>query len=566
MKEKRMKQKSEKGTVWLKRELAPYRRSVLFLVFLTVFSSVLSVGFAYIARFPVNGASAGDKRTLLIFACLLVLLLFLRIAVRTGSNYLSERCRAKIETGLRQKLFYKTLRLEYPSLEKYHSGDLLTRLTSDISEVAADTVNISPAVAGMIVQGAAAVAALLTLDPLFTAIFAAGAAAVGVAGILLRKTMKRYHKELSEADGETRAFMQESISSALTLKAYGAEQKTAEKSGRLLRNYYEKRMRRNRLRTATGGAFSLMSNLGFVFALVWCGFRILRGNSDFGTLFSTVLLLGQLQYPLTSFSAVLPVYYARAASAERLSEIDEAPREEIRTLPSPEAGASLCCIRADNLSFSYDRGMVFSGADMVAEAGSILCITGGSGAGKSTLFKLLLCVYTPTGGEISLVFRPGEKSRKLTEADRSLFAYVPQGNFLFSGTLRENLAFFSPETDKERLSEKMKSALETACADFVYDLPEGLDTVLKERGGGLSEGQIQRLAIARALLSERPVLLLDESTSALDEETEKRLLENLKAERGKTCLIVTHRPAALQIADKIIKIRDGKTETVVLQG
>ncbi len=562
MNTQREKRKEDNGTAWLKRELSPYRRSVLFLVFLTVLSSLLSVAFAYLVRYLVNGASDGNGRLLLFFAAVLVLLLIARIAVRTAGNYLSERARARISVGLRQKLFAKALRSDYVALEKYHSGDLLTRLTADVSEVASDTVNISPAVAGMAVQGIGAIGALLSLDPLFTLLFAAGAAAVGAVGVLLRKKLKKYHRELTEADGESRSFMQESIASALTLKAYGAEERTAEKSGAFLADYYRKRMKSNRLRTGTNGAFSLLSNLGFIFALVWCGVRILRGDSDFGTLFSTVLLLGQLQYPLTSFSAVMPVYYARAASAERLQEIDREPEEPCSENCSADYG-NLLRISAEHLSFGYGRGEILSDAGMSVDKGSIVCITGGSGAGKSTLFKLLLSVYAPDKGEIRLFFRRGKDvfSRPLTKGDRKLFAYVPQGNFLFSGSVRENLLFFSPEKDPKRLEEKMRSALKTACAEFVFELPDGPDTSLRERGGGLSEGQLQRLAVARALLSERPVLLLDEATSALDGETEGRLLSNLKGEEGKTCLIVTHRPAALGIADRILHIRDGKIES-----
>lgn len=556
---KRKKRISAEENAWLKKTLSPYRGGIFFLAVLTVSGSVLSVAFSYLVRYLVDGASSGSRRTLLFFSAVLVGILLLRIGVRSYHYYLKEKYRTKISARLRQDLFSKILRSEYASLEKYHSGDLLTRLTADVSEVASDTVRIAPSVAGMLVQGAAAIAALLSLDPLFTAIFAAGAAAVGGASILLRKKMKRYHKELAEADGNSRSFIQESLSSSLTLKAYGAEEKTAEKSGKLLDIYCEKQMRRNRLSAGTGAAFSLMSNLGFVFAVVWCGVRILQGTSEFGALFSTVLLLGQLQYPLTSFSAVMPVYYARAASAARLMEADKLPEEKKETAAVPDY-ETLSEISFENLSFSYGRGEIFSGAEGSVEKGTIVCITGGSGTGKSTLFKLLLSVYTPTGGKILLRFcgQEGDFLRPLEKSDRALFAYVPQGNFLLSGTLRENLAFFSPETDKAALESKIRVALKTACAEFVFDLPDGLDTLLEERGGGLSEGQLQRLAVARALLSERPVLLLDEATSALDGETEKRLLENLGREEGKTCLIVTHRPAALHIADKILRIRDGK--------
>ena len=384
--------------------------------------------------------------------------------------------------------------------------------------------------------------------------FTAGGLVVGLVSALFRKRVKKYHKEQTEADAKSRAFMQEGISSLMTLKAYGAEQKSAEKSREILEEYYGKRMKKNRMRASMSGAFSFLSNASTVFAVLWCSFRILRGEStDFGSILSVVMLLGQLQHPFASFSAVLPVIYAREASGERLAETDALAVENLDTDGGKALGA-LQTIGVDQLSFTYGRNPIFQDAALEIERGKIVCITGESGSGKSTLFKLMLSMYTPAAGGAYYVDERGERIL-LSAQTRELFAYVPQGNFLFSGTIGENLAFFSGEEVKK---ERVDAALKAACAEFVYELPEGLDTSLRERGGGLSEGQLQRLAIARALLSERPVLLLDEATSALDSETEQKVLQNVRAMEGKTCLIVTHRPAALEIADSILCVKDGK--------
>lgn len=594
-------QGTEKGKAWLKREMRPYRPFILFLTALTVAGTLLSLAFAYLTRYLVNSASEKDGKRLILFAVILLSTLLLRILVQTAVKYLSEKGRAKISVELKNKLFFRTLRADYASFEKYHSGDLLNRFDSDVTEVAADSVNIFPAVAGMIVQCVGAVAALLTLDPLFTAIFVAGAAVVGILTALFRRKVMSYHREMTEAKGESRAFMQESLTSALTLKAYGTEEKSAEKSRGLLDIYYRKRMKRARFTAGMSGVFSLLGNAGFIFAVIWCGVGIMRGTTDYGSILSIVLLLGQLQHPVSAFSSVMPLVYARAASAQRLCELEEIP-------PEPQGSSDIGPLYAglerfiveERITFDYGRERLFCGASAEIEKGSVVCITGGSGSGKSTLFKLLLNVYTPLSGGVYAALH-GEKI-PLTAKERGLFAYVPQGNFLFSGTIRENLIFFSEEKD-EALSErggntseknkgnsesresareknkgisengesarekkgdvsekKISAALKAACAEFVWELPEGLDTPLRERGGGLSEGQLQRLAVARALLSDRPVLLLDEATSALDGETERKLLENIKNTSGKTCLIVTHRPAALEIADRVLRIENGKIE------
>ena len=593
-------QGTEKGKAWLKREMRPYRPFILFLTALTVAGTLLSLAFAYLTRYLVNSASEKDGKRLILFAVILLSALLLRILVQTAVKYLSEKGRAKISVKLKNKLFFRTLRADYASFEKYHSGDLLNRFDSDVTEVAADSVNIFPAVAGMIVQCVGAVAALLTLDPLFTAIFVAGAAVVGILTALFRRKVMSYHREMTEAKGESRAFMQESLTSALTLKAYGTEEKSAEKSRGLLDIYYRKRMKRARFTAGMSGVFSLLGNAGFIFAVIWCGVGIMRGTTDYGSLLSIVLLLGQLQHPVSAFSSVMPLVYARAASAQRLCELEEIPPEPQGRSDIGPLYAELERFIVERITFDYGRERLFCGASAEIEKGSVVCITGGSGSGKSTLFKLLLNVYTPLSGGVYAALH-GEKIL-LTAKERGLFAYVPQGNFLFSGTIRENLIFFSEEKD-EALSErdgntseknkgnsescesareknkgisengesarekkgdvsekKIREALKAACAEFVWELPEGLDTPLRERGGGLSEGQLQRLAVARALLSDRPVLLLDEATSALDGETERKLLENIKNTSGKTCLIVTHRPAALEIADRVLRIENGKIE------
>ena len=548
---------SQKGKSWLKREMRPYRWNILFLTIVGVFSTVLSLAFAYLVRYLINGAADGDKKRLLVFAAVLLGVILLRVTAHTLTGFLSEKYRAKITVGLRSRLFGRILRADYASIEKYHSGDLLNRLTSDVNEVAADTVSIMPAVASMIAQCIGAIVALLTIDPLFTAVFTCGGIVVGGISAIFRKKLKKYHKELTEADGKSRSFIQEGIASLLTIKAYGAEGYSSERSKEILDGYYQKRMKRNFVRSGVNGMFSLLGNAGTIFAVIWCSIRVLRGESDYGSIMSVVMLLGQLQHPFAAFSAVLPVCYARAASGERLSETDELPSEEGDRV-ALNGNATFQNVRLKDVSFSYGRDVVLDGASALLCAGETVCITGASGSGKSTLFKLILNVYKCNGGEISVCFKDGESEREeeISVAHRDLFAYVPQGNFLFSGTIRENLTFFSPNCGKE----EMERALQAACAEFVFELPEKLDTPLKERGGGLSEGQLQRLAIARAIISDRSVLLLDEATSALDSDTEKKVLENIAAMTNKTCLIVTHRPAALAIADRIWHVKAGKVE------
>lgn len=547
--------KKERGKEWLKKETKPYGSRVLFLTLLSVSTTLFTLAFAYLVRYLINSAADGDSKTLWIFAAILLGTLLFKILLKTLNGYCAEKLRAKMYVGLQRKTFSKILRSNYAKMQEYHSGDLLTRLTSDVQEICVDTVGLMPTLAGMAVQCLGAIAALLTIDPIFTLIYIVCGALFGGITALFRRQIKKKHKEVLEADGKTRAFMQEGLTSVMTVKAYGAEDKADEKTKLLSGVYYDKRLNRNLLRSQMSFVFNLLSNFGLIFAVVWCSVSVLNGNDDYGAILSVILLLMQLQQPLTSASSVIPVYYARAASAERLAELDEIEEEELAQ--SEEKLFALYdqmqSIRVEDLTFTYGREVIFEKATAQIKKGEIVCLTGASGSGKSTLFKLLLSVFTPTEGRLVL------DGQELTAKHRGLFAYVPQGNFLFSGTIYENLTFFTEYTPTD---EDMKEALAVSCAEFVYELPDGLNTKLAEGGEGLSEGQLQRLNVARAILSRRPILLLDEATSALDGETEEKLLKNIQGLKDKTCLIVTHRPAALEIANRVLNVENKKIYVV----
>ncbi len=546
----------EKGKAWLKREVQPYRGYIFLLVALSVIVTLFSLSFAYLVRYLINSASDGKEKELLIFSAIVLGVLLLKIILKSINAYLGEWLRAKMYSKLRARTFSKILRSNYADIYEYHSGELLNRLTTDVQEVCVDTVGFAPTLTGMIVQCLGAIAALLTIDPLFTLIYIVCGGVFGGISALFRNQIKRRQKEVLESDGKVRAFMQEGLGSIMTLKAYGAENRADGKVESLSKTYYEKRMKRNALRSQMSFVFSLLSNFGLIFAVIWCSVSVLNGNDDYGSILSVILLLMQLQTPLASFSSVIPVYYSRMASAERLMQLDEIETEKISAVDSDcnTLYTQLQTIRLQELSFAYEVETTFEKANTTVRKGEIVCLTGSSGSGKSTIFKLLLSVFRPTEGAILLEGEFGK--RQLTAEDRKLFAYVPQGNFLFSGTIYENLAFFADSDDAVLVDEEIKQALTTACAEFVYDLPEGLNTRLTEGGGGLSVGQMQRLTVARAILTKRPILLLDEATSALDGETEQKLLENIRKLKDKTCLIVTHRPAALAIADRILSVEN----------
>ena len=544
------KKNCSKAKVWLDKNVGKYRLSIVFLTVLTVLSTVCSVGFAYLTSYLINSATDKNNDGIILFSCIVLSLLVGRVILRAGISYWSEKCRATITTDIRKNLFKKILKSDYEEVSKFHSGELLTRITADSTEIAGTTVGFLPQAVGIVVQIIGALIALLDIDLYFTLILIVGGALIIGISAFLRKKTKWYYKEIMKADGKSRSFMQESVVSNLTIKSFGAEEKTAQKSNDILSVYKKRRVGRAKLNSFIGILYALVTNVGLVFAIIWCAFGITRGM-DYGAVLAIVLLMEQLQRPLTSVSAIMPAYYSRQASVERLCEIDDI-KEENTKIEEVVDYDSIENLSVKNATFFYDKEKILDNFSIDFEKGKITCLYGVSGGGKSTLLKLLLGVYSLTQGEIGVQTSDGFK--QIGVGQRGLFAYVPQGNFLFSGTVYENLTFFSDEKDSEVLKQKVEKAIEDSCSEFVYDLPNGIETVLNEQGGGLSEGQKQRLAVARALLTERPILLLDESTSALDEETEKRLMEKIKQMKDKTCIIISHRQAIIDFADKSVKI------------
>ena len=287
---------NQKGKLWLKSKMRPYRASIFLLTFLTVLATVVSLVFAYLVRYLINSATNGKNSLLWTFSAVLLGLLLLKILLKTIDAYYAEKIRANIIADLREKTFSKILRSEYAQITGYHSGELLNRLTSDITEVAIDTVGLMPSLVGMSVQCIGSVIALLTIDPLFTGLYVVCGGIFGGLIAIFRNHLKKWHKEVMQADGAHRSFMQEGLTSVMTIKAYGAEDKTTEKSAVFARDYYQKRMKRNNLRAGMNAVFNLLSNSGLIIAVVWGGISILNNpeNADYGSILSVILLLMQL--------------------------------------------------------------------------------------------------------------------------------------------------------------------------------------------------------------------------------------------------------------------------------
>lgn len=512
---------------------------------------ISGVGYALLLRQIVNMAVLGDRHSFFRAIAGFVGIVAAQVALRAANRYLEELTRSTLENRFKGGLFEALLTRDYGAVTGVHSGEWMNRLTADTVVVADGMAQILPGVVGMAVKLVGALSAILWLEPRFLYILLPGGIALLILATAFRKAMKRLHKNIREADGDLRVFLTERLGALLIVRTFAQEQNSARQAEALMERHKEARMRRNFFSNWCNVGFGIAMNGLYVLGAVFCGYGILMGTMSYGNLMAVLQLVSQIQSPFVNITGYLPKYYAMLASAERLMEAEQLAGE-----PKAETPKDFEAIGLRGAAFTYlppvqnteaVMPVVLSGLDLEIRKGEYVAFTGPSGCGKSTVLKLLMSLYPLDEGERYLAAEGAEQP--LTAAHRGLFAYVPQGNQLLAGTIREILTF--GDESKMGQEERIRQALEIACAqDFVSELEQGIDTRLGERGKGLSEGQMQRIAVARAVFSDHPILLLDEATSALDEATEARLLNNLRAMTDKTVVIVTHRPAVLTICDK----------------
>ncbi|MCF0133599.1 MAG: ABC transporter ATP-binding protein, partial [Blautia sp.] len=449
----------------------------------------------------------------------------------------------------------------------------------DTSTVTAGVVEIIPSLLCLATQFTGAFFILLKLDyVLVLVIVILGMLAAFLVFFLGNKT-KRFHKEAREKEDQIESTTQEMLRNLRVVKAAGIEHKALSAVRQRQTAYFGIQSLRNRYVKRTNVVVTGVFMVSEGFAVIWGCIRIYTGAMSYGTMAALLGLVGQIQGPISGLSHYIAQAYAAISSAERLDEILALPEDEIPAVNAEERAqyqqmqeaqttdlyARLLEIDIDHISFTYGRDTIFRDASLKLYPGEIMAITGHSGIGKSTFFLLLLGLYLPGEGNIRFAIneyhtgsRKGIVYYEPTQM-RRLFSYVPQGNALFSGTIRENISMFRELVTEEEI---MRAAKQACIDEFILSLEDGLDTVIGENGLGLSEGQAQRIAIARAFLSNAPILLLDEATSALDDDTECKVLQSIAKMKNKTCLIVTHRMKALEICHRRCQIVDQKLEVL----
>ncbi len=546
-----MKNQSNKTTLkWIYRRIKRFLPAIIATALISAVTAVSYVVLALLTKKVLDIATGDAAGNLAAAGAALFAVIALQVTAGACQSLLNAYTNGKLTMSLREYLFTAICKKKYEEISPYHSGDILNRITSDVDTVVSSSVTIIPNSVSIFTKIIAGLGAMVFMNPILALIILLLGVTVPAIGRFISKKYKYMHKECQRTEGRTRSFMQECFENIVVIKTFASEGPFIKRLQRCMDDNFKLKIKRTGISIAATISLYTFFTIGYYAVLLWGAGGLSKGALTYGTLMAFLQLISQLRSPLQNVSGILPQYYSAIASAERLTEL-EGLRDETSLLKSEDAEklkADFKSIEAKNLCFGYGAKNILENCSFTAEKGDIIAITGESGSGKSTLFKLILGLYSPASGSLTV---NGEIP---TDASvRPLFAYVPQGNMVLSGSIRDNISLCNPDVDEESIINAAKAA---EIYDYIAALPDGLDTILSERGAGLSEGQIQRISIARALITEAPVLLLDEATSALDESTETRVLENIRRMTGKTVLFITHRNTSLKACDKIMHIEN----------
>lgn len=540
---------------WFFREIARFRWTFVAVLLFQVVGVAISLFYVWLSKDLVDTAVEhfqGDLQSqrIISLAIIFTLVSLSRPILTAIKSYLQSRMAVSMTNSLRQRLFDEMLKTEVDVGRKYHSGDMINRMESDVSAVTNAFCAAVPNLFWAGLQFAAAFACVLYVDLRLSLILVVLLPIAAPAGKFIMKKVRKLTLRIKSSDSRIQSHIQESIQHHTLLRTLEYTDGSSQMLGELQDENYSRNLKRIGFSIIARVLMSLAFTLGYLVAFLWGVRGLSTGVVTYGVMTAILQLVGQLQRPLLQASENLPSLLHCTASIDRLMELEDLPKEEAEDALMLGAPAG---VRVRNLSFHYPDGeeKVIDNLSFDFKPGSRIAITGRTGIGKTTLLKLILALSRPSSGSIELY--DSETSVPVSVKTRCNFAYIPQGNTLFSGTVRENLLMGDRNADEER----MKEVLHLAAADFVMDLPEGLDTICSEAGGGLSEGQAQRIAVARGLLRPGSIVLLDEFSSALDPATEEAMLSRLTAKdglcAGKTMIFITHRESILNFCDSELK-------------
>lgn len=563
---KKLKQKLKDGTIaQIKQELRwiggygkKYRWAIGIFILLGIVGAGLTLAASVVSKDIIDIVTGSQTGYAVRAAILYVAMQLAVIGMKAVTSRISAKVQLRVSQELRADIFAKIMHAQYEPVSSYHSGDLLTRSSRDTDTVAGSILGWIPSLIVNLLQFAGTFFVLFWFDRTLALLALASAPITILVSGFLAKRIRHHSRKIRDIGSETTAFHTEAFGNMQFIKAFSAVDTYCGKLQTIQKKQKSAVLEYNRFSVLTSSYMSLLGLVVGGVCFLWGAYRLWEGEISFGEMTLFLQLSGSLSGAFGALVGLVPSAITAATAAGRIMEITQLPAEEtgdsegVKDLLKTGNGVA---VTMESVTFSYSSGKkVFENADFRAEPGQTVAVIGPSGGGKTTLLRLLLGMLSAQEGEIRMTGGTPEKTVAASPASRKLFAYVPQDNTLFSGTIAENLRLTRPDATDDQL----RDALSIACAwEFVSALPDGLDSRVGESGEGLSKGQIQRICIARALLSNAPVLLLDEATGALDAKTEQQLLENIQTvQKGRTCIITTHRPSVLSICHRAYRVEN----------
>lgn len=511
-------------------------------------SVVVSLAQVWAVQRAIDVASGHAEGSIYWSVGVMALLILCGYALRICSIWVRNILGIKAQNRMQQRMLDRILRSEWTGKESHHSGDVLNRLEQDVGTVVSFLTETIPNTISVVAMFVGAFVYLFSMDKVLAFVIVGIIPVFVLLSRLYVGQMRRLTRQVRDSDSKVQSVLQETIQHRMLIKTL--------ESDSVMVDRLESTQSELRHRVVRRTAFSVVSNLilnvgfsiGYLIAFLWAALRMSDQTLSFGGMTAFLQLVNRIQGPARDLTKLAPAFVSVFTAAERLMELEENPLEE---QGDPIPITAPCGVRLDHISYAYDDGdsNVIEQLDFDFYPGSCTAVLGETGAGKTTLIRLILALLHPNEGKVILYNQ--QEQKELSPLMRCNFVYVPQGNTLMSGTIRDNLRLGKLNATEEEI----KAALEMSCASFVMDLPDGLDTVCTEAGGGLSEGQAQRISIARALLRNRPIMLFDEATSALDPETERQLLHNILSNHDKTVIFITHRPAVVDYCDQTLHLQ-----------
>ena len=530
-------------------------------VLLGASGSVLGLGTSVVSKDLVDAVTGVNSLEIVRVAATYVGVGVAQIFINAVKSRLSLKVRLKVTNEIRADIYEQVLRTNWESLAKYRSGDLLYRVNGDAGMVANTILTFLPNVVTTLISFGGAFIIVMQNDPWMALIALLGAPISFITSRYSAKRMRDFQRENQNVASDRTVFDQETFQNLQFIKAFGMIDRVAEKFHRIQQESVDVALRQNRFQQYMTVTTSLVGQAVGYACYGFAAFRLWQGEISYGTMTMFVSMASSLRGSFSSILNLMPQVIRAGISAERIMEITSLPRDSMEDQEEAEeikrrAKDEGVFVHMDAVDFCYEEEKwIYRDADFRAEPGEIVALIGPSGQGKTTTLNLILGLYHPRKGLVT-VGNPDGDPLRASSSTRRLFSYIPQGNTMFSGTIADNMRMVKPEATEEEI----RSALEAACAwEFVEKLDHGMDTEVRERGTRFSEGQKQRLSIARALLADAPVMILDEATSALDVATERRVLRQIiKKEPSRTVIVAAHRPSVFSMCNRVYKVGNGR--------